>query len=210
MEIVIIVCLLIIIVLLLEDKIVIKKVSKQKPFLPDVKPAEPSIMGRPKQRGRLLMPSSATEGQKQKPAGYATTFDVETRGEIFVRAIPQEALGETFDIPPDFHEEEEEWGRHGEPNGEDGFATGVTFEELSTVGSLLQQEVLEPSMRQQAVGIVQKIQGTELFGLLENSIENASQKIARLLDQGVGQDINYASFPPRDNTLDGFDIGEFV
>ena len=37
-----------------------------------------------------------------------------------------------------------------------GFATGVTFQELSTAGQLLQRKMLEPDLEQQAVEIIQK------------------------------------------------------
>ncbi|HRP33458.1 MAG TPA: conjugal transfer protein TraD, partial [Agriterribacter sp.] len=78
------------------------------------------------------------------------------------------------------------------------------------VGALLQQEALEPALQEQAVEIVHKIQGTELFSLLENSIENASQKIARLLDKGMSIDTDSGSSTMRNKGFDGFDIGEFV
>ena len=79
---------------------------------------------------------------------------------------------------PDLEEEEEEWNRYGVSDVENGLAQGVTFEELGTVGMLLQKEKLEPSQKETAVTIVQKIDGTELFNLLESSMEGASQKIA--------------------------------
>ena len=126
------------------------------------------------------------------------------------RLIVQEELDEVFGGEPDFDQEEEEWRRYREPNGEDGFATGVTFDELSTVGALLQQEALEPALQEQAVEIVHKIQGTELFSLLENSIEDASQKIARLLDKTIETETDSGSSTMRNKGLDGFDIGEFV
>jgi hypothetical protein len=46
-------------------------------------------------------------------------------------------------------EEEEEWNRYGISGGDDGFAQGVTFEELSSVGVLLQKEKLEQPKRKQ-------------------------------------------------------------
>ena len=210
MEIIIVICLLIVIVLLAKDKIIIKKVVKNKQQQPATNRDLPEIMGKPKPVKRHALPTSATERQSEKRADKPDNFEAETKEKGFAKVIPQEELNEVFDETPDLYEEEEEWHRNGEPNGEDGFAKGVTFEELSTVGKLLQQEVLEASLQQQAVGIVHKIQGTELFSLLENSIENASQKIARLLDQGISQHSNSGSSSSRNKDLDGFDIGEFV
>ena len=107
-------------------------------------------------------------------------------------------------------EEEEEWNRYGISSGDNGFAQGVTFEELSSVGMLLQKEKLEPSQKETAVAIVQKIQGTELFTLLENSMESASRKIAELLDGSLFSETDAGSFFLRKNDFEDFDIGEFV
>ena len=89
-------------------------------------------------------------------------------------------------------------------------AQGVIFEELSSVGALLQKENLEQSQKEVAVAIVQKIQGTELFNLLENSMEGASRKIAELLDSSLSSETDAGSSTLRKNDLSDFDIGEFV
>jgi hypothetical protein len=75
---------------------------------------------------------------------------------------------------------------------------------------LLQKEKLEPSQKETAVAIVQKIQGTELFTLLENSMESASRKIAELLDSSLSTETDASSSFLRKNDLENFDIGEFV
>lgn len=75
---------------------------------------------------------------------------------------------------------------------------------------LLQKDRLEPSQQETAVAIVQKIQGTELFDLLENSMESASQKIAMLLDKSLSAETDTGSSTLRTTHLDDFDIGEFV
>ena len=111
---------------------------------------------------------------------------------------------------PDLEEEEEEWNRYGIFGGDNSLAQGVTFEELSSVGALLQKENLEQSQKETAVDIVQRLQGTELFSLLENSIEGASQKIAELLDSTLSRETEAGSSTLRKNDLNDFDIGEFV
>ncbi len=207
MEILILICLLIVIVLLLRDKIAIKRAHKRQSGKPGITDELPDIMGVPKSH---TVPKNAANSQKDKATIEVNSFDTETKEPGFDIQIPQEELDEVFDELPDFEEEEEEWNRHREPNGEDGFAMGVTFEELSTVGALLQQEVLGAAFEEQAVDIVQKIQGTELFNLLENSMGNASQKIARLLDKSISKETDSDSSIMRNNDLDDFDIGEFV
>ena len=211
MEIVIVICLLIVIVLLLQDKIIIKKRSKQKPPQKKVNPDLPDIMGQPKPVERLSVPNTANEHQIEEPEVNPDNLDIEyDENENRSIQILQEELDEVFSNQPDFEEEEEEWNRYGISGGDNGFAQGVTFEELSSVGMLLQQEKLESSQKETAIAIVQKIQGTELFSLLENSIAGASSKIAKLLDSSLSSETEISSSTLRNNDLDDFDIGEFV
>lgn len=212
MEIVILICLLIIIVLLLQDKIVIKKRTKQEPPQKKVNPNLPDIMGQPKPVERLSVPNTATELQIQEPEINPANLDIEyDENENVSVQIPQEELDEVFRNMPDLEEEEEDWNRYGISGGDNSLAQGVTFEELSSVGALLQKENLEQSQKETAVDIVQRLQGTELFSLLENSIEGASRKIAELLDSTLSSSETEAgsSTLPK-NDLNDFDIGEFV
>ncbi|WP_407503204.1 conjugal transfer protein TraD [Elizabethkingia miricola] len=211
MEIIIVICLLIVIALLLQDKIVIKKRSEHKPKQEKVNPSLPDIMGQPKPVMRLSPQNTANESQIQEPEINPTNLDIEyDENEIVGIQIPQEELDEVFSNMPDFEEEKEEWNRYGTSGGDDGFAQGVTFEELSSVGVLLQKEKLETVQKETAVAIVQKLQGTELFSLLENSIEGASRKIAELLDSTLSTETEAGSSTLRKNDLSDFDIGEFV
>ena len=210
MEIVIVICLLIIIALLLQDKIVIRKGEVQKPTQEKTNPSLPDIMGQPKPMRSLSVPKCTTESQKKKQEKEKENFDIEIDNEDVDMQIPQEELDEVFGSMPDFEEEEGEWNRYGISGGDNGFAQGVTFEELSSVGMLLQKEKLEPSQKETAVAIVQKIQGTELFTLLENSMESASRKIAELLDGSLFSETDAGSFFLRKNDFEDFDIGEFV
>ena len=211
MEIVIVICLLIVIVLLLQDKIVIHKRSKQEPPQKKVNPNLPDIMGQPKPVERLSLPNTANERQIEEPEINPANLDIEyDENENVSIQIPQEELDEVFRNVPDLEEEEEEWNRYGISGGDNGFAQGVTFEELSSVGMLLQKEKLEPSQKETAIAIVQKIQGTELFSLLENSMEGASRKIAELLDSTFSSETETGSSTLRKSDLSDFDIGEFV
>ena len=211
MEIVIVICLLIVIFLLVQDKIIINKKSKQKPTQEKINPNLPDIMGLPKPVRSLSMPNTANERQIEEDEINPDNLDIEyDENENVGIQIPQEELDEVFSNMPDFGEEEEEWNRYELSDGDNGFAQGVTFEELNSVGILLQKEKLEQSQKETAIAIVQKIQGTELFSLLENSIEGASRKIAELLDSKLSSETEAGSSTLRKNDFDGFDIGKFV
>ena len=205
------ICLLIVIVLLLQDKIVIKKRTKQVPPQKKVNPNLPDIMGQPKSVERLSMPNAANERQIEEPEINPANLDIEyDENENVGIQIRKEELDEVFRNMPDLDEEEEEWNRYGISGGDDSLAQGVTYEELSSVGVLLQKENLEQSQKEKAVAIVQRLQGTELFSLLENSIEGASQKIAELLDRTLSSETQVGSSTLRKSDLSDFDIGEFV
>lgn len=150
------------------------------------------------------------KGQSDKKADIPDNFETETNEAGFAEEIPQEELDEDFGIVPNFEDEEEEGRRQSLPGSDNGFATGVTFDELTTVGALLEQDVLEPALQQKAIDIVRRIQGTELFSLLENSMEGASRKIAELLDKSLPTRTDFSSSNLRNKDLEGFDIGEFV
>ena len=211
MEIVIVICLLIVIALLVQDKIVIKKSSERKPIQEKSNPKLPDIMGQPRPKRSLSVPNNATERQNEEQEVNPDNFDIEyDENENVDIQIPQEELDEVFSNMPDFGEEEEEWNRYELSDGDNGFAQGVTFEELNFVGILLQKEKLEQSQKETAIAIVQKIQGTELFSLLENSMEGASRKIAELLDSTLSSETEAGSSTLRKNDLGDFDIREFV
>jgi len=211
MENVIVICLLIVIFLLLQDKIVIKKRSgQQQPKLEKVNPNLPDIMGQPKPVRSLSVPKNASESQIEETEINPYNLDIEyDKNENVGIQIPQGELDEVFSNMPDFEEEEEEWNRYGISAGDDSLAQGVTYDELSSVGALLQKEKLEQAQKETAIAIVQKLQGTELFSLLENSIEGASRKIAMLLDSSLSE-VDSGSSTLRKNDLGDFDIGEFV
>ena len=212
METIIVICLLIIIALLLHDKIVVKKKPEQKPTQEKVNPNLPDIMGQPKPVRSQSVPNSANESQMAEQEINPDNLDIEyDENEDVSIQIPQEELDEVFGNVPDLTEEDdEEWNRYGISGTDSGFATGVTFQELSNVGVLLQKEKLEPAQKETAIDIVQRLQGTELFALLESSMEGASRKIAELLDSTLTTDTEDSSSNLRKSDLSDFDIGDFV
>lgn len=217
METIIVICLLIVIALLLQDKIVIKKRPEQnkpeqnKPEQEKVNASLPDIMGQPKPVKSQFMAKTSSESQITEQEINPANLDIEyDNNEIVGMQIPQEELDEVFSNIPDFEEEEEEWNRYGISVSDDSLAQGVTFDELSTVGAFLQKDDLEESQKETAVALVQKLHGTDLFSLLENSIEGASQKIAKLLDSTLSSETEASSSTLRKNNLEDFDIGEYV
>jgi hypothetical protein len=211
MQIVIVICLLIVIVLLLQDKIVIHKRTQRKPAQDKVNPNLPDIMGQPKPVRSLSVPNTTNESQNKEQEFDPANLDIEyDENEIVGIQVPQEELDEVFSTIPGFEDDEEEWDRYGISGSDNSLAQGVTYDELSAVGALLQKEKLEQPQKETAVAIVQRIQGTELFSLLENSMEGASQKIAELLDSTLSSENDDGSSALRKSNLGDFDIGEFI
>lgn len=210
MEIVIVICLFIIIVLLVKDKIVIKKRIVTKLHQGKIKTGLPDIMGEPKPSRSLLESNIDKRSQIEEPVIDPSNFDIKyDEHESVDIQIPLEELDEVFNNQTNFEEEEKEWDSYRVSSDDNSLALGVTIEELSSVGMLLQQDKLETSQKEVAVAIIQKLQGTELFSLLEDSIADASRKIAELLDSSL---LTYTgtSSSMRNIDLNEFDIEDFV
>ncbi|TZF98381.1 hypothetical protein FW781_00150 (plasmid) [Chryseobacterium panacisoli] len=201
MEKIIIIGLLIAIILILLDRRF--PVNVRAKDRGNTKKNSPSIMGDSKQTKRKGLPVEATESHLEFTSLAEDNFESETRNGKAEDVTENKNLDDIL-IMDNWGQEEEDW-KYQDSNIESGFATGVTFQELSTAGQLLQRKMLEPDLEQQAVAIIQKIHGTELFDLLENSLGEASKRISNLLSQNVeGISSSYK------DGLEGFDIGEFV
>lgn len=140
----------------------------------------PDIIGKPKPAGSQLIPTVANNNQNDKLTEEVNNFDPITEAKS--SEIPQEGLEQPDKAIPDWKEEEEELEGYAGYSDSDGLATGVTFDELATVGRLLERKALEPSEKDIAVSMISRINGTELLGLLESRVGDASKKIAMLLD----------------------------
>lgn len=207
MEQLIIIGLLLIIILLLWDKKSINQHHQGKSA--EAHPAVPSIMGETKKEDGKPVPSDVDQGQSESIVIKANNFDSETKEEVIENTALKRELDEILVKNNDWEDDEEDWQYQDDSKIESGFATGVTFQELSTAGQLLQQDVLEPDLEQQAVNIIKKIQGTELFDLLENSLGDASKRVANLLSQNISNEDEDIYSKCKDGA-DGFDIGAFV
>lgn len=178
--------------------------------LPNSHPANfPDIMGTPKPHRGILEPMRDSKGHRMHQAEYYTTLDIEFDDHEKVGVQMQQVEGESESML-DYALEEEDWKQDGMLRSEDGFAQGVTFEELSTVGRLLQKNALEPVQEETAVALVHKLQGTDLLDLLEHSLGDASRRIAVLLDQGMESDPASDPTSLRKDGSDGFDIQDFL
>ncbi len=206
METLILICLLIVIALLVYDKLPLHrnytlKEEKNRLNFPD-------IMGKPKFTRNLSVPNTANKTHIENETVNPDNLDIEfDENEIIDHQNSKEELDEV--LKPVLEDEEEEWNRLGISDEEYGFAQGVTFEELSQVGNFLEKNEQKFSKTETTITIVHKLQGTELFSLLENSIDNASNKIAKLLDSSISSESESNSSILKKN-LEEFDIGEFV
>lgn len=204
MEILILICLMVVIALLIYDKLPLQRTQSTKHD--EMSLNLPDIMGKP----NLSVPNSAIISQVKKETMNPHNLDIEfDENEIIPHQNSKEELDEDSSDVPDFEEEEEEWKRYGMSSDNNGFAQGVTFEELSQVGNFLEKNEQELSKIETTTTIVQKLNGTELFSLLENSIENASINIAKLLDSSISSESESNSSILK-KSLDDFDIREFV
>lgn len=201
MEILILICLLIVIALLLQDKVTIKNQPASIKSNTDL----PDIMGQPKPAKSQLMPIMANESQPSATELNPDDFDLDI-DEDEETVIP---LNEVSTSVANLLEEED-LTEYGFTDMNEGFATGVSFEELQIVGKILQQEIPETSQQQKAIETMQKIYGTELFSLLESSIDGAAEKIAALLDKNLLITNNKISSSSIQTDLEDFDIETFV
>ncbi|TQM21033.1 conjugal transfer protein TraD [Chryseobacterium aquifrigidense] len=210
MEILIIICLLTIILLLLHDKITRKLSHSHKTEKQANNKKQPNIMGEAKTSLHSVTMTSS-ERQENELGFNPSTLDIEYDISENVSLLnPQEELEYRFNSEPDLIEEEEEWKKYRIIGKDNSFAQGVTFEELSTVEMFVKQNSFTASQKETAAAIVQKTYGTELYTLLENSMENDSHKIALLLDNSFNNEGISGSSDMRKSDLNDFEIGKFI
>lgn len=213
MEKLIIISLIMIVLILLYDRNFFKSRPKKSYEKPKSNPNLPNIMGQPKYQPKPLSSHSIYEKETVTDESVINPEDLDIeydKNETLYRQIPKEEMDKAFTNTTNLEEEEEEWYQHHISYTDNAFAQGLTFEELGTVNTLLQKEDLNQDQKNKAVDIVQRVQGTELFSLLENSIEGVSTKIAKLLDDSLLSDSNDNSSTVQKSNLSDFDIGEFI
>lgn len=196
-------CLLIIIALLLYDRYRAKGSDTEGNGLEA--PELPDVMGKTgSQRQAAQMKDTA--GQLWKGSLEGDNFTAEHYGN-HVEEDPQEGLERAGGTVPDLEEEEEELIAYGLQGGAGGFATGVTFEELSNAGMAIAGQGPVASLIE-AEATVRKIDGTDLLTLLENALGDSSRKLAILLERSPGPDPGPSNLWNDDEG--DFSIGDFL
>lgn len=200
-QIVILFCLFTIIVLLAIDKVKIVK-SVKMPEPEAVSSQLPDVMGKTHKDTDHRLNEGRISG---RPLIKPKTDELDQPNKVLGNELNPQVVGE---VPTD-PIEDEEWLEDEFPPYDDRFSRGVSLEELLTVGKLLQQNDLESEQQNTVIDVMQKIHGTDLYNVLENSIEGASQRVAMLLDKTlVSNHLN--DVMPSEGHLDDFDIGNFL
>ncbi|MFC3157093.1 hypothetical protein SAMN05443633_112108 [Chryseobacterium arachidis] len=198
-EVVILICLILIIILLAVDKV--KIVRRAKPTDSENRSQiTPDIMGQ--------VSADFKENSFADRASSTTIFEKMIARDTLIK---EKDIGtdppENIDLIIDLDEESEEDFDH--VPDDDRFSQGVSLEELSKVGQLLQNSNLDELQEKETVEIIQKMQGTEMFDSMQASIEGASQRIAKLLDKSLANDNDYRN-TSHSKDIDNFDIGNFI
>ena len=198
-QIVILICLIVVIVLLSVDKVKIirpqrKSGEVQEHTVPDV-------------MGTVLTPS-----KEKIPAWLAN------RKKMLVQTAVRKTDEAENDSIKDDQQDQHDAGSgmeqlEDEENitpDDDRFGQAVSINELAKVGNLLQQESLDMVQEKETAEIIQKIEGTEFFTMMQQSIAGASQKIAKLLDKSLAEKHPIIPKENHNNAFDNFDIGDFI
>ncbi|MDQ1805071.1 hypothetical protein RAH57_13820 [Chryseobacterium sp. CKR4-1] len=200
LQIVILICLIVVIILLLVDKVKFIK-PQSKIYRKVAQKAEPDVIGKvtiPEKEKAPIWLANRKKLIEQMLANKADQGnDDPTRNEEEKESASNfnnEEPDDTDNIPPD----------------DDRFGQAVSLNELTKVGNLLQQDNLDAAQEKETSDIIQKIEGTEFLAIMQQSIDGASQKIARLLDKSLSEKHNGISKENQNNALDNFDIGDFI
>lgn len=173
----------------MQDKFEVKKIKKDDLVKEKYNPQLPNIMGQPRPSQSQRVPNKTIDNPQSESEIDPSQLDIEyDANESIVIQIPEKEQDNerTKSKSTNWEEEEEELRlTTGVTNSDNGFAQGLSFEELSNLETMLQKDRLAVSQKEKALHILQKIQGTELFEMLEDSMENSTGKIAELLDKNI-------------------------
>ncbi|SIT15728.1 hypothetical protein [Chryseobacterium gambrini] len=200
-QIVILFCLFTIIVLLAIDKVKIVK-SVETPEPKAVSSQLPDVMGKTHKDADHSLREERISG---RPLIKPKNNEFDQPNKVLENPLKPQLESE---LPIDTIEDEE-WLEDEFPPYDERFSQGVSLEELLTVGKLLQQNDLGSEQQNKVIDVMQKIQGTDLYNVLENTIEGASQRVAILLDKTLDSK-NLNDLAPSEGNLDDFDIGNFL
>lgn len=207
METAILICLLIVIALLLHEKLQSKDQSHQNRQEKDNPPNKYDLMGESKPMARNSAPKQPTESHHREQADSKSKFEKEIGNKNFKNQNLQEESDEFLEEVSDWEMEQQSSYLASDFNNDS--TTGVTFEEFSVTGMLLQQEVLGASEKEKVMQLISKIEGTELFDLLQESIGGATEKISKLMDS-IHSKVKSGSSTMQNKKVDDFNINEFI
>jgi len=196
-QVVILICLIVVIILLLVDKI---KIIGAHHKLEEVKEKTlPDVIGKvsvPQEENTPVWLANRKKFVEQLVANNAERKSIDyIENKRKEELEPEDASMQHDDnVPPD----------------DNRFGQAVSLNELTKVGNLLQQDVLDIAQEKETADIIQKIEGTEFFSMMQQSIEGASQKIARLMDKSLLEKHNIIIKEDQNNVLDNFDISDFT
>ena len=169
----------------------------------------PDIIGRPKGIPAYSSPSTTVRGKKETALNKTDNFDKRNVATSKDSEMLQEGP-DAVTTKPDLKEEEQEMQEYAASGKNEDFATGITFDELAIAQEMLARQSLHPTDEKTAIAIVSKIDGTELLGLLESKIGDASKRIAMLLDRSITKQSGDSDSFLRNDTQDGFDVGDYI
>lgn len=199
-QIVILFCLIVVIILLLVDKVRFIK-PERKIFRKVEQIAEPDVIGKvtiPEKEKAPIWLANRKKLIEQMLANKADQGNEDLtrndREKEDASNFNNEEPDETENIPPD----------------DDRFGQAVSLNELTKVGDLLKQDNLDAIQEKETSDILHKMEGTEFLAMMQQSIDGASQKIARLLDKSLSEKHNVIPKENQSNALDNFDIGDFI
>jgi len=169
----------------------------------------PDIIGRPKGIPAYSSPSTTAQDKKETAVNTTDSFTNINEATSKISEIPQEGP-DAANTGPNLKEEEQEMQMHAASGKNEDFATGITFGELAIAQEMLSHKSLNASEEKTAAAIISKIDGTELLGLLESKIGDASKRIALLLDIGIAKQPNDGSSTLRDDDQENFEIRDYI
>ncbi len=190
---------LLLLIVLLVDRFCPKK-TNSKPFKKSLK----------QQKGNSIMGESKETLKQSEIKNEPINLPKKETEKKVQKIIPTEALDAVFDSSsettdtPEWEstEEEEELKTDFSTKTDQDFNTGISFEELQKITTLLNQKELTA----ETLPIAMKIENTELLEILNKQIPQAQQQVSDLLNAHLTTHIS----PKANEDWRNFDIGDFV
>ena len=112
---------------------------------------------------------------------FAAEDDGADYSDIEVDADEDETHEEEYVPTPEEMEEEEELGAY-YPDGNPGFATGYTFEDLKKVHRIMTTDDADEREKRQAREVLPAVMGSDVWDEMLDEFEGARQRVARLMN----------------------------